>query len=418
MNKKIKILTLSDNPMAPSGVAIQTNQMIRGLLETGKYQVFSFAGAMKHNNYEPVTLDDFGDDWIIQPVDNFGNDEQIRSIIRTWKPDLLWFMTDPRFYEWLWALENEIRPNVPMVYYHVWDNYPYPTFNKRYYDSNDHVVAISKVTEDIVRNVSPTVPCTRIAHAVDTEIFKKNENSSIKQISSNLPKDKFVFFWNNRNARRKQSGSVIWWFSEFIKKTKNKDSILLMHTEPFDPNGQDLVQIIENLDLKKRVYLSTEKLSPEDMAVLYNYADCTVNIADAEGFGLSTLESLSCETPIIATMTGGLQEQVTNGEDWFGMGIQPSSKSIIGSQQVPWIYEDRINGDDFIECLEDMYNLSPEERAKMGSKGRNHVLENFELKNYQKQWDELLTSIHNELGSWSGRKRYKNWRFSEIKNAV
>ena len=65
-------------------------------------------------------------------------------------------------------------------------------------------------------------------------------------------------------------------------------------------------------------------------------------------------------------MTGGLQEQVTNGEEWYGIGIQPASKAIIGSQQVPWIYEDRISGDDFIECLETMYNHTPEERKKMG----------------------------------------------------
>ena len=46
---------------------------------------------------------------------------------------------------------------------------------------------------------------------------------------------------------------------------------------------------------------------------MYNMADCTINISDAEGFGLATLESLACETPIIVNMTGGLQEQVTNG---------------------------------------------------------------------------------------------------------
>ena len=52
-------------------------------------------------------------------------------------------------------MENEIRANIPMIYYHVWDNYPYPKFNKPYYDSNDAVIAISKVTHDIVKTVSP-----------------------------------------------------------------------------------------------------------------------------------------------------------------------------------------------------------------------------------------------------------------------
>jgi hypothetical protein len=64
-------------------------------------------------------------------------------------------MTDPRFWGWLWEMENEIRPHMPMVYYHVWDNYPYPVYNKRFYDSNDMIVSISKVTHDIVQTCLP-----------------------------------------------------------------------------------------------------------------------------------------------------------------------------------------------------------------------------------------------------------------------
>ena len=66
------------------------------------------------------------------------------------------------------------------------------------------------------------------------------------------------------------------------------------------------------------------------MPTFYNIADVTINISDAEGFGLATLESLSCGTPIIATMTGGLQEQVLGAEGENGVPLYPSSKSIIG----------------------------------------------------------------------------------------
>ena len=89
-------------------------------------------------------------------------------------------------------------------------------------------------------------------------------------------------------------------------------------------------------------------------------------VSDAEGFGLATLESLSCGTPIIATMTGGLQEQVTDGENWFGMGIEPCSKAVIGSQDVPYIYEDRIDKQQFMSALTKMYYMSPEARREMG----------------------------------------------------
>ncbi len=89
---------------------------------------------MKHRDYNPIKIEEYGDDWIVQPVDDYGSPEMIKSIVRNEKIDMLWIMTDPRFYEWLWAFENELRPFIPIVYYHVWDNYPYPTFNTKWYD--------------------------------------------------------------------------------------------------------------------------------------------------------------------------------------------------------------------------------------------------------------------------------------------
>jgi glycosyltransferase involved in cell wall biosynthesis len=151
------------------------------------------------------------------------------------------------------------------------------------------------------------------------------------------------------------------------------------------------------------------------MALLYNAADCTVNISDAEGFGLATLESLSCETPIIATMTGGLQEQVMDEEgEMYGFGLVPASKVIIGSQQVPYIYEDRVSKEAFINALTEMVEMSKEEREELGKKGREHTLKNYNMKNNMEKWDELLTMVHKEYGSWETRKNYSSWELIEL----
>ena len=423
LSDKIKILTLSDHPLSPSGVGTQTNYMINSLLETGKYRFISMGGAIKHDNYQPIKTEKWKDDWIIFPIDGYGTEDVIRSIIRTHKPDILWFMTDPRFYEWLWAIENEIRPNVLMVYYHVWDNYPYPSFNKKYYDSNDAIVSISKLTYDVVNNVAPEVENHYLPHAVNPDIFKRLpdpvirnfRNESFKEEEKEQNPDRFMFFWNNRNARRKQSGSLIWWFKEFLDEVGHDKSFLMMHTDPKDPNGQDLPAIMEELELDKgQVMISNQKISPEELSMLYNMADCTINISDAEGFGLATLESLSCETPIIATMTGGLQEQVTDGENWFGVGLEPASKSVIGSLQVPFIYEDRLSKDDFVAALLKVYNLSKEERAEIGKMGRDHVMKNYNFKDFGKKWDEVLSNLHKKYGSWENRKEYNSWELIEV----
>jgi len=417
---KIKILTLSDHPLSPSGVGTQTKYFCESLLKTGRYSIISLGGAIKHTDYTPVRISPWENDWTCIPVDGYGNQEMIRSIIRTEKPDMIWIMTDPRFWGWLWAMENEIRPLCPIVYYHVWDNYPYPYYNKKYYISNDHIATISKVSDDIVRNVSPEVECTYLPHAVNGQIFKPLTTEQIKQAReqylNKADVNKVIFFWNNRNARRKQSGSLIWWFKEWLDKYDLHDKAqLIMHTDPKDPHGQDLEKIVDHLDLKNRqVLFSIKKIDAPDLAVTYNMVDCTINLSDAEGFGLATLESLSCGTPIIVNMTGGLQEQVTNGIEWFGIGLKPTSKAIIGSQDVPYIYEDRTSKEQFMSALTKMYHMSNESRREMGMKGHKHVEENYNFEDFKQKWVSLMDSVIEKNGSWENRQNYNGIYFGEV----
>ncbi len=420
MSKKIKVFVISDHPFSPSGVGLQTRYMIESLLSTGEYAFRCFGGAIKHNNYEPVVPKEHNGDLIVYPVDGYGTPDSVRSLIRSERPDMLWFMTDPRFFPWLWEMEDEIRSLIPMVYYHVWDNYPYPDFNEQWYSSTDVVACISKVTHDIVKTVAPNVESIYFPHAVKDSVFKPlsaEERREFKNKSFPDEPDKFTVFWNNRNARRKQPASLIFWFKKFLDIVGHDKARLLMHTEPHDPNGPNLTSVIKNLGLENgEVLFSTKKVDFEHMAVLYNVSDVTINISDAEGFGLSTLESLSCGTPIIVNMTGGLQEQVTDGDEWFGVGIEPASKAVIGSQDIPYIYEDRVAEDDVVNALLKIYKMSEEERQDLGQKGRDHVLKNYNFNAYCRRWDVFLKDVHERHGSWETRKGYKTWHLEEIKN--
>jgi len=169
--KKIKLLVISDHLFSSSGVGTQSKYMVDSLLKTGDYKVVALGGAVKHKDYRPSRTEEWGEDLTIIPVDGYGTPDMIRGILRDFKPDIMWFMTDPRFYTWLWNFEQEIRANVPMVYYHVWDNYPYPKFNRKFYLSNDKIVTISKLTSDIVRTVAPEVDEEYLPHAVNPEFF-------------------------------------------------------------------------------------------------------------------------------------------------------------------------------------------------------------------------------------------------------
>ena len=161
---------------------------------------------------------------------------------------------------------------------------------------------------------------------------------------------------------------------------------------------------------KGQVLLSKEKVNAVDLAMMYNLADATINVSDAEGFGLSTLESLSCGTPIIATLTGGLQDQIKDGEDnWYGIGLEPSSKSIIGSQEVPFIYEDRLAGEDVVQALTDMYKMPEEQRREWGLRGRAWAEKQFGFETFVERWDNLFTHVHETMGSWENRTGYNSY---------
>ena len=419
-NKKIKVLTLGDHPMSPSGVGTQSKNVFEALLKSGKFQILSLGGALKHQNYQPVIVEPWEEDFRIIPIDGYGSPEMIRSIIRNEKPDMLWFMTDPRFYEWLWEMENEIRPLLPLVYYHVWDNFPLPMVNKKFYESTDHIVSISRVTHECVQGVAPDVPVTHIPHAVNGDVFTCLSLEERKVLRDKIlppeDKDKFILFWNNRNARRKQSGTLLWWFAEWVKQRDLSGKVqLIMHTNPKDAHGQDLNAISQELGLTNReVMFSTNKVSTKQMPAFYNISDVTLNIADAEGFGLATLESLSCGVPIIATMTGGLQDQVMSANGPCGIPIHPVSKSIIGSQQVPYIYEDRISKKQFINALNQIYDGGEEYRRELGLRGRKHVEQNYNFTDFNERWVSTMLKIHEEGGSWETRKNYNGITFKEV----
>ena len=420
--KRIKVLTISDHPLSPSGVGTQTRYVIEALLKSDKFDIISLGGAIQHPNHKPQITEEWGERWKIFPVDGYGTQDIVRSIIRNERPDILYFMTDPRFYGWLWEIEAEIRSLIPMVYYHVWDNYPYPHYNAAFYESNDFIASISKVTQDIVETVAPEVNSKYIPHAVNSDIFKPLPKEQVEEFRARFDEEhgtegKFLFFWNNRNARRKMSGSLLFWFKEFLDEVGHDKATLIMHTDPKDAYGQDLHAIVESLGITSgQIFFSTNKVGMDHLALLYNFADCTVNISDAEGFGLATLESLSCGTPIIVNMTGGLQEQVYCHENrtWHGIGIQPDSKAIIGSLSVPYIYEDRVSGKKVVSALKNMMiGYSAEDRDAFSRAGREHVVKNYNFENFEKAWVDLMLEIHEEEGSWETRK-HKNYRLLEV----
>ena len=396
---KYKILTLSDHPLAPSGVGIQSRYLFESLLNTGKYSIRSFGGAIKHGNYDVAHVQPYGSDWIIVPTDGFGDPMKLRVAMATEKPDAILLFTDPRFFVWVFEMEDEIHDICPIIYNHIWDEEPFPAFNRPIYEATDTLNCISWKTYSLVH---PNYPekTNYIPHALHKSVFKPLQNSEVyaykKQILGEDNVDTFTAIWVNRNARRKRPGDVLdsWriFCNQLEKECGHRKAIIIMHTDPLDQEGPNLYKQIEMLGLEQNVYISKEKLDFDKMNILYNISDICVNISNAEGFGLSTLEALYCAKPIVVTKTGGLTRQVENPEtgEQYGVGLEPDVRTLVGSQLVPYIYEDLIHNSNTANAIYKMYILGADGRKELGMRGQRYAHNAFSMEHLTKRWDETL----------------------------
>jgi glycosyltransferase involved in cell wall biosynthesis len=396
--QKKKILMLSDHALSSSGVGCQSRFLINGLLEKGCWSIRQFGAAQKHDNYETVVVNP---DFIIKPIDGFGNRELILQTLAAEKPDVLLLFTDPRFFIYIWEMHDEINKICPIAYWHVWDNRPTPEFNRVLYEATDLVNCHSHLTYEMVNEIIPG-KANFVPHALPDEIFfPLPENEILEHRRHTLGAERenhFIVFWANRNARRKRPADVLEAWSKFMKKLEKEgksDATLLMHTDPLDQEGPNLLVIAEKFGIIDSVVFSTQRTNFEQMNVLHNITDCCLNISYAEGFGLTTLESMQVGNPIIAVKTGGLTRQVIDHRDGSenGIALEVETQSLVGSQMVPYIYEDYVGTESVANGLHQMYSMGPEARKVLGTKAKAYVTSEFKLETTIDLWHESLQKL-------------------------
>jgi glycosyltransferase involved in cell wall biosynthesis len=414
MSKKLKVLVLSDHALSTSGVGTQTRHLLTGLIEKGTWTFRQFGAAVKHNDYRTVVVND---DLIIKPIDGFGNPEMLRIALATEKPDVLFIFTDPRFFIWLFEMEDEIHQICPIVWWHVWDNYPYPEFNDPFYQATDLINCHSHMTYNMIKDRYP-LKTNWIPHSLPEDIFFPIPSDEIKKYKNQLlgqdREDHFVGIWVNRNAKRKRPNDVLVSWSLFLKELKrrkgHRKATLIMHTEPTDVEGPNLFRASEMLGIQNNVFFSRDRLEFEKMNVLYNISDFCLNISYAEGFGLSTLESMMTGTPIIAAKTGGLTKQVCNsiegGEN--GVALDIDIKTLVGSQSVPYIYEDYVRNENTAKGIMKLYNMPKHKLKKLSAKVLRYAKNQFGHQKTVDMWHETMIKTFEDF-----KNKENNWTVTE-----
>jgi glycosyltransferase involved in cell wall biosynthesis len=426
MSKKKKILLLADDLRMHSGIATMSRELVLGTAH--KYDWVQLAGAIEHPDKGKVAdmseatnkLLGRTDCYVkLYPIDGYGDEDTLFSIINLEKPDAILHFTDPRFWTWLYLIERQIRAKLPLTYLNIWDDLPYPMYNRPYYESCDVLMSISKQTYNINRSVlGEKYVCTvndttmegktlihYVPHGINHEVFKPlpKEDARLIQRKTEFLQGrdyKFIMMYNSRNVHRKRTSNIILAYRNFCDNLPREDAkkcCLVLHTEIRSDAGTDLIAVKEALCPEYDIVFSTAKILPEDMTCLYNLADVTINISSNEGFGLSVAESIMCGTPVIVNVTGGLQDQIGQVDDEgkpvefnlkFGSNftgkyknhgtwakpLWPTAKYIQGSIPTPYIFDDLCTWEDLAEAMMYWYLMSAEDREKCGQQGRSWAL--------------------------------------------
>ena len=434
---KKKILLLADDFRLPSGIGTVSKEIIFSTVK--EFDWIQLGAALQHPDagkaYDlsaEVAQETGVADASVKLIawNGYGDRNILFTILNQEQPDAILHFTDPRYWTWLYALEHEIKTTfrVPITYYSIWDDLPYPMWNAPFYGSCDMIMGISKQSDNIHREVlkqngfgvinydDGDIPQNKkwnhvltgfVPHGLNHNTFQPMHELDPAYVSMHTKiKEEnavdFVVFWNNRNIRRKQPGDVILAFKHFADRLSAEQKTrvaLIMHTQAVDENGTDLRAVAKTLAPDCKIIFSEQKMSAHDLNAMYNVADVVVNIGSNEGWGLSSTEAILSGTPIINNVTGGLQDQcgfVDDNDEWIrfdgefatnhtgkyklhGVWVKPvfpSNRSLQGSPQTPYIFDDRAQFEDVADAIMYWYNTPETLRDAMGLAGRTWALAN------------------------------------------
>ena len=459
-----KIMLLCDDIRVHSGVATVAKEIV--IHTCHHFNWVQVAGAISHpEKGKKIDLSEatnkeanISDASVFSyPVDGYGNNQEIQNLLSIEKPDALMLITDPRYFQHIFNMEDTIRKQCPIVYLNIWDDYPAPRYNQPYYEACDLLMGISKQTVNINKLVLTDVDTSKkvfkyVPHGLNHEHYfpiDKNHDQYQEYIKfrNDLFKGKqvnFVMFFNSRNIRRKQIPDSMLAFRSFLDSLPYEEALkcrFVLHTEISSDHGTDLNKVNEYLFGEKYedvIKFSLTKLDRKSLNFLYNIADVQILLTSNEGWGLTLTESMLAGTPFIANVTGGIQDQMRFEDKegkWFtpnaeipsnhkgtfkkhgewAFPVYPTSRSIQGSPPTPYIFDDRCKWEDACDRIKEIYSLSREARKAKGLKGREWAISDEAGFTAKHQGQRVMEAFDELFEIWEPREDYEIVNATEYK---
>lgn len=392
ISDKIKILWMSDSINVPTGYGNVTRNILTRLNKK-KFDVAHFGWqtvGQPHTIYGITTY----------PI---GKDRHGKDILKhhldTIKPDIFIELCDM----WMadYVLDMDFSPAKFLMYFPL-DGEPIPYGCHRHLLKADIAIAMSKYGLELAnrstfRNNQTkqleylkdhlTSAIRYIPHGVDTNIFKplkKKEKEKLR--AEERLTDKFVIGMVSRNQPRKMLPRLLKAYKIFAKD--KKDVQLYLHCDPKDPQGYNLLPMIERLELPavKFTKLQSYKygIPPEILNKVYNLFDIHTIPTSGEGFGLTILESMSAGVPNVLT------DYTTSRELIEGCGELVELEGLLLGSMI--VERGLIDIKDYVKKLDFLY-YNRDIIEKYSKICRKRALEYDWKKKIIPQWERLFQEV-------------------------
>jgi len=158
-------------------------------------------------------------------------------------------------------------------------------------------------------------------------------------------------------------------FAALNKKYLDKELKLLIIGE--GSQIEYLKQLSADLEITNNV-IFTGRISFSEISNYYNMLDVLVNISDYESFGVSVIEAMACEKPVIATNTGGLKEIIENST--FGSLVEVGNVDQTANEMEKYLLDEAL-------------------KQKVGKEARAKVVQKYNWTNNIKQMIDVYSQL-------------------------
>jgi L-malate glycosyltransferase len=175
-------------------------------------------------------------------------------------------------------------------------------------EQSDGVTAVSRfLREKTTTNYGIEKDITVIPNFVETAKYRRVPNSEV--CARFAPKGERILIHVSNFRAVKRVPDVIRIFNEVQKKVPS--SLLLVGDGP-DRSSCEL--LVRELGLQDHVRFLGKQV---ELVPLLSVSDLMLMPSQSESFGLSALEAMSCEVPVISSSVGGLPELQVHGETGY-----------------------------------------------------------------------------------------------------